>query len=430
MDLTLMPASLTGRLRLIPSKSASHRAVLLSALARGETQLQPLLLSGDISATLSCCSSLGILRQTASGASDFPGAVRMFITGGEIPSPGGRTRVLDCGESGSTLRFLLPLALDGRGPVRFVGHGRLMQRPLDIYRELFTAQGASWVQRGNELTVEGSLTAGIYELPGDVSSQFVTGLLLALPLLGGDSQVVLTTPLESASYVEMTRQIQRRFEVQTFWDPEGRCLSVPGRQRPRSPGLLPLEGDWSHACFYAVAGAISRKGPMRLCGLNPESPQPDRQILGFLQQMGADCRWENGELLVFPSQLCAITADCAQCPDLVPALAVAMTAARGESRITGAGRLRLKESDRLSAICHAINGCGGICRETPDGLIIRGMSLLGGRVEGANDHRIVMAMAMAAALSRKPLTLTDTEAVAKSAPGFWKEYAALGGEIQ
>ena len=238
MNKTVEPKTLSGGLRVLPSKSVSHRAVMMAAMAEGKTQLEPLQLSKDISATLACAQALGLTRGAAIAESETEGFVRAEIWGG---GEGAKRalRELDCGESGSTLRFFIPLALDGRGPVRFVGHGRLMQRPLTVYEKLFAPLGVSWDQEGDALTVEGALQSGRFELPGDVSSQFITGLLLALPRLAGDSEIVVTTPLESRAYVELTRKVQRDFGVVSENFAEDMRAAVAG-----SGALLRDTGDW------------------------------------------------------------------------------------------------------------------------------------------------------------------------------------------
>ena len=409
MEKTVLPGSLRGSLAVIPSKSASHRAVMLAAMAQGETQLSPLQRSRDIEATLACARALDLRLEQ-------PGPLPL--------------RRLDCGESGSTLRFFIPLALDGRGPVQLTGHGRLMQRPLDVYESLFRPRGVRWEQDGDILTVEGQLHSGEYALRGDVSSQFITGLLLALPRVPGDSVIRITTALESRAYVELTRRIQASFGIRSSWQDE-QTLLIPGGQQAVSPGCFAVEGDWSHAAFYLVAGAIGQAGPVTLTGLDLQSTQGDRAIVPIIRDMGADIREGADGLTAFPSQLRGATVDVGQTPDLVPALAVAMAAAEGESRITGAARLRIKESDRLSAMRAALCAAGADVTELEDGLIIRGRRPLhAARIDGCNDHRIVMAMAVASALSCGPLTISDAQAVSKSAPRFWEEFSSLGGQAQ
>ena len=427
MNTVVSPASLSGTLAVMPSKSASHRAVMMAAMASGQTELAPIQLSEDVKATLSCAKALGLIDAPVITPHEIPGFVRVRLSGGQSVM-GGSLRTLDCGESGSTLRFFIPLALDGRGPVRFVGHGRLMQRPLDVYAQLLRPLGVRWELDEDGLTVEGCLSSGEYALPGDVSSQFITGLLLALPRLQGDSTIRITTPLESRAYVELTRRVQQTFGVASRWKDDGQTLYVRGNQSILSPGHAHVESDWSHAAFYLVAGAIGSGGMLRLTGLDQSSAQGDRQILRVLDQMGAVLCCDSDGLTVCSSRLRCANVDASQIPDLVPVLAVAMAAAEGESRITGAARLRIKESDRLSAMCAALSAAGADVQELPDGLIIRGgKPLHAARIDGCNDHRIVMAMAVAAAISSGNLTITDAQAVAKSAPAFWTEYASLGG---
>ena len=407
MNKTVTPGDLHGELRVLPSKSASHRAVMMAALARGKTLLEPMQLSKDISATLACAQALGLTRGAAVAAGETEGFVRAEIWGGGEAEKR-PLRELDCGESGSTLRFFIPLAL----------------------QNLFAPLGVVWRQAGDALTVEGELKSGRFELPGDVSSQFITGLLLALPRLEGDSEIVVTTPLESRAYVELTRRVQREFGVTSAWRDGGQTLLVRGGQEAVSPGTLHIEGDWSHAAFYLVAGAIGR-GEIRLTGLDPQSAQGDRAVVGILRDMGADIRWEGSALVSRASRLHGLRVDCAQIPDLVPILAVAMAAAEGESRITGAARLRIKESDRLSAMAAALTAAGADAAELPDGLAIRGgKTLHAAKIEGCNDHRIVMAMTIASALSDGEWTITDAEATAKSAPAFWQEFERLGGRAR
>ena len=425
MNKTVTPGCLHGELRVLPSKSASHRAVMMAAMAQGKTLLEPLQLSRDISATLACAQALGLTRGAAIAGSETEGFVRAEIWGGE-----GETRPLrelDCGESGSTLRFFIPLALDGRGPVRLIGHGRLMQRPLTVYQNLFAPLGVVWRQEGDALTVEGELKSGRFELPGDVSSQFITGLLLALPRLEGDSEIVVTTPLESRAYVELTRRVQREFGVTSAWLDGGQTLLVRGGQEAVSPGTLHIEGDWSHAAFYLAAGAIGR-GEIRLTGLDPHSAQGDRAMVEILRDMGAEIRWEGETLVSRASKLHGLRVDCAQVPDLVPILAVAMAAAEGESRITGAARLRIKESDRLSAMAAALTAAGADVSELPDGLIIRGGKRLhAAKIEGCNDHRIVMALSVLAAVFGAEID--GAEAVNKSYPDFFRVIKKAGVNV-
>ena len=351
MNRVITPSRLSGTLRVLPSKAASHRAVLCASLAQGACEVAPLQLSLDIRATLACAKALGLAQsvQTQPLGGTLEGFVAARVTGGGAYAGGG-LREADCGESGSTLRFLMPLALDGRGPVRFIGHGRLMERPQDVYRELFGGLGVSWQDEPGAALLEGRLRGGNYRLRGDVSSQFITGLLFALPLCEEDSTLTLTTHLESSAYVTLTREMQARFGVHSQWSGE-RTLRIPGRQRYIAPERVQVEGDWSHAAFYMVAGAIAEgEGCVRLTGLLADSSQGDRACADVLREMGADIRWEGDALCIRPSRLRGRTIDASQIPDLVPALCVAACAAEGETRIQNAARLRIKECDRLAAM--------------------------------------------------------------------------------
>ena len=430
-----MPRLLSGSLRAMPSKSASHRALVCAALARGESAVAPLQRSQDVEATLACLEGIGLARVSGTEPlSDGSGLVRCRLVGlGEQPTSmegALRPRLAPCGESGSTLRFLMPLALDGGDPVRFEGAGRLLQRPLDAYRALFAehCDGHRWADEPDAITICGRLRSGDFSLPGDVSSQFVSGLLFALPRLNGDSTIRLTGAVESRAYIDLTLAALARCGVEARWM-DGRTLAVRGGQRAR-PGDFAVEGDWSHAAFYLVAGLIG--GPVRLTGLDPNSVQGDRAVIDVLRGMGGDIRREShseGDAWVArPSALHGARIDASQIPDLIPALAVAACAARGRTVIHNAARLRIKESDRLAALRNELGALGAAIGERPDGLVIEGSGeLRGGAARSHNDHRIAMALAVAAALCEGPLELAGDEAVRKSAPAFWDEYASLGG---
>lgn len=424
MTLHIEPAALSGNLAIMPSKSASHRALLCAALAEGQSTLAPLQLSRDVTATLQGVTALGLAHDVAQAClPEMPGSVRCALTGGG-QYQGEAMRQVDCGESGSTLRFLLPLALDGRGLVRFRGAPRLMERPLTPYQHLFTARGMIFHQDALGILAEGTLPPGDYALPGDISSQFITGLLYALPRLPGDSTLRLTTPLESRGYVEMTLEALRQAGVLlTFTD--ARTIEIPGRQR-FAPATYSIPGDWSHAAFFLVGGLLGEK--VSLSGLDEGSAQGDRTILGILRQMGGNLAFQDGVLIAEHSVLHGISIDVRDVPDLVPALCVAACAAQGRTRIHGAARLRLKESDRLQAMTAELRKLGAIVREEPDALEIDGgKPLHSAIVDSHNDHRIAMALSIASVLCEGGPTLTGAEAVQKSAPHFFEEFETLGG---
>lgn len=416
---TLLAGRLDGCVNAPPSKSAAHRAILCAALAAltspegSESILSPLALSDDIRATLCAAHTLGVRALLRDGVCTISAGTR----------PAGPVS-LDCGESGSTLRFLIPIAAALGLPAVFTGHGRLPERPIGIYTQLLPQHGVSCrTQGGLPLTMEGQLQPGCFSLPGNISSQFITGLLLALPLLPGDSEIRLTTPLESAAYVDMTVQAMDAFGVEVERTADG--WKVPGNQTYR-PCRHTVEGDWSQAAFFLAAAALG--GNVSVRGLRKDSLQGDKAIVTLLTQGGARLTWENGGLRCTYDRWHGIVIDASQIPDLVPILAAVFSLAEGDTVIRHAERLRLKESDRLAAMAEGLNTLGARVEETPDGLILHGVpALAGGTAEGKNDHRVVMALAVAALRSAAPCTVTDAGSIRKSYPDFFQDYQQLGG---
>ena len=406
MNMTITPAVLKGTVTPPPSKSQAHRLIIAAALSDGFCKLSNVDLSEDIQATLRCMRTLD--ADASADGTIIRGAD--LVDGHEEPAP----EVMDCGESGSTLRFLIPVALALKGGGKFTGHGRLMERPQEPYFALFREKGIFYEQKDGVLTVEGKLTAGVYTLPGNVSSQFITGLLYALPLLEGDSRIELTTDLESRGYVDMTLDALKRFGVKAEYDGK-RPFHVPGNQYYQHQNLA-IEADWSNAAFWY--GAKFLGCPVEIGGLDQASVQGDRAIAGFYEQMGRAGRLE---------------LDVSQCPDLVPPLAAMAALRAGETTaIVNAGRLRIKESDRLATVTEVLNALGAQVEEHEDHLVIHGREKLAGgvTVSGHNDHRIAMMAAIAAIRCEKPVTITGAECVKKSYPRFWEDYEALGGLVQ
>ena len=414
MELCFEPARLTGSVKAIPSKSAAHRLLICAALADRSTRLLMGERSKDIDATIRCLTALGA-------------QVRTIPNGLEVLPPEGLSTMplLDCGESGSTLRFLLPVAGALGCGGRFTGGGRLPERPLSPFREELESHGCTLSPAGSwPLELTGQLTAGSYRLPGNISSQYFTGLLLALPLLPGDSEIIITSPLESQGYIQMTLDAMAAFGVHARR--EGDRYLIPGNQRYHSPGTVAVEGDWSNAAFWLTAGILT--GPVEVTGLLSQSGQGDRAILSLLKQWGGSLSAGDGKISAARGDLLPQQVDASAIPDLVPILAVLAAVTPGTTHITGAARLRLKESDRLAVMASCLNTLGGQVEELPDGLVITGVPHLGGgRVHSANDHRVVMAMAVAATVSEGPVTVCQGEAVEKSYPGFVRDYIQLGG---
>ena len=411
MNITITPAELAGTIVPPPSKSQAHRALIAAALAHGESVISNVALSQDIEATIRCLGELGAQFRREGGGIAVQGM------GANVMSPLRRMAYprLDCGESGSTLRFLIPIALAVRGGGVFTGHGRLMERPLTPYFDLFNEKDIFYEYKDGALTVAGMLMPGTYQLPGNVSSQFFTGLLFALPLVNGPSAVIPTTPLESEGYIQMTLQVMAHFGVEFPVS-----MSLPPQYYPQENQTyraadFAVEADWSQAAFWYAAQALGN--PVTVEGMAPDSVQGDRIITDLALQLSG------------PG---AVELDISGCPDLAPPLA-AMAALRAgkTTRLTNAARLRMKESDRLASVTAALSVLGADVKEGPDFLEIQGKEQLAGgvKVDSFNDHRIAMMAAIAAARCINPVTINGAECVAKSYPNFWEEYKRLGGSF-
>ncbi len=411
MDITITPGRLAGAVTPPPSKSQAHRLLIAAALAHGESVISHVALSQDIEATIRCLEELG------AGFAWAGDTVTVRGMGANAMSPLRRMAYprLDCGESGSTLRFLIPIALAVRGGGIFTGRGRLMERPLKPYFDLFDEKGIFYEQKDGVLTVAGMLTPGEYRLPGDVSSQFFTGLLFALPLLNGPSAIIPTTPLESEGYIRMTLQAMGQFGVEMPV-----TMSLPPHYHPQGNQTYraadaSVEADWSQAAFWYAAMYL---WDVDVQGMNLRSAQGDQVMADYYDRffMWAD------------------SFDLSNCPDLAPPLAVmaALRSGGGVTRLTNAARLRLKESDRLASVTAVLRALGADVTEGPDFLEIRGRETLAGgvTVDSFNDHRIAMMAAIAATKCVKPVTITGAQCVAKSYPGFWEDLERLGGKIE
>lgn len=408
----ISPAPLGGTVSAIASKSDAHRLLILAALSRGETKLLMEQRSEDIDATISCLRALGATIEI------LPDGV--FVGGIERVN---ENPLLDCGESGSTFRFMLPVACALSERVRFTGSGRLPERPIGELMRVMQAHGVAFSAERLPFETTGRLTGGDFSLPGNVSSQYLTGLLLALPTLDEDSTISLTTRLESAAYVDITQHALRRFGVQVR--AENGVYAVSGGQAIQSPGTLRVDGDWSNAAFFLAAGALGN--PVTMTGLNLESPQGDKAIVTALRTFGAQVEATADEVTVSPAQLAGCTIDVGETPDLLPILAVLGACAEGETRLVNAARLRLKESDRLASVSAMLRALGGAVEELPDALVITGGTLVGGTVDSCRDHRIAMSAAIASIRCMSEVTILGADAVNKSYPAFYQDFNHLGG---
>jgi len=418
MDITLKPVT-GGSVAAIPSKSMAHRYLICAALSSARAKLLCTETGEDINATASCLCSLGAEVSYKDGV--FTVDPITIKTNREGASAGPFAE-LDCGESGSTLRFLLPVAGALGAECEFVMRGRLPQRPITALTECLSAHGYNVEKKEDRLFCSGRLKPGNYTIPGDISSQFASGLLFALPLLERESTLALTGRVESVSYIDMTLDALRLSGADI--KAEGQKYEIRPAGRFRMPKEVRVPGDWSNAAFFLVAGAIGQAS-VSVTGLDPHSLQGDRAIVEVLRSFGVEITEKDGTYTAYPSALKGQEIDASQIPDAVPVLSVAAACARGQSRVYGAARLRLKESDRLKSTAAMISALGGRAEVTSDGLIIEGTGLTGGRADSAGDHRIAMSAACARAACRLPVTVLGAQCAAKSYPGFWRDFERI-----
>ena len=397
MKATIYPHKLRGQIEIPSSKSYAHRLLIAAALANAPTEVRMNALNNDIAATADCLRTLGAkIDRTENGFMVHP--IRILSSGGYT---------LFCGESGSTLRFMIPVAAALGATCTFTGTGRLPERPNAILTEALNTHSVYTDSDLLPMRLTGQLSGGTYPIAGNVSSQYITGLLLALPLCSEDSEIILTTKLESAAYIDITLETLSPFGIRIDRTENG--WRIPGGQKYRSPGTINTEGDWSGAAFWFAANSLGSE--IDCLGLNTNSLQGDRAIIAMLHRLGSEI-------------------DVSDTPDLVPALAVAAAAHPGTTRITGAARLRIKESDRLRTVADMLKNLGGDVDELDDGLVIRGGApFTGGTVNGCNDHRIVMAAAIAATVAEGPVIITDAQAINKSYPAFFEAFHQMGGIV-
>ena len=413
------PARIGGTVSAPPSKSMAHRAVLCSALAKGTSHIENLEFSKDISATLAAAGQL--CARVESGPADalVEGLGHFRPVFGPV----------DCCESGSTLRFLIPLASLTGQSITFVGRGRLMERPQSVYETLYREQNLHFEQANGQLTVAGSLRSGEYTLAGNVSSQFISGLLFALPLLAGDSTLHLIPPVESRSYIEMTRAAQAAFGVTSHWL-DDTTLCIPGGQQYHPRDYI-VEGDYSQAAFLAVLGAV--KGGITLTGLAAETLQGDVAILDILRRCGAKFTRTEAGLVFEQAPLHGVDIDLADCPDLGPVLMVLGLLCEGTTVIRNAERLRIKESDRIAAMEAELRACGGVLSSEGGTITVQGckprLHAPEAPLSGHNDHRVVMSLTVLALAADIPLAINEAEAVQKSWPHFFDALKPLGVEV-
>ena len=409
-----------GALHIIPSKSHLHRLLIAAALADKDTFIRSAPTQAeDVDATAACLAALGAhIRRVEGGFQVTP------LNRDCLP----KHAIFPCGESGSTFRFMLPIVCALGISGEFHMAGRLPERPLAPLDEELIRHGITFTRpQPHILCTGGQLRHGEFRMPGNISSQYITGLLLALPLLSESSSLAVEGRVESADYIHMTLEAAAAFgQMPAINDNR---YEIQGGRAFRSPGTVDAEGDWSNAAFWLCAGAMPG-GKLEVSGLNPESRQGDREIAALLTKMGAHVTWAEGVVTVSENTRSAVEIDAAAIPDLIPVVSAVAAVSRGRTIIKNAGRLRLKESDRLAATANVLNTLGANVKETPNSLQIEGVpGLTGGRVDAWGDHRIAMMAAVASGACRDPVTITGAQAVRKSYPQFWEELAKLGKEV-
>ncbi len=401
-----------GEIAAIASKSEAHRLLICAALSNKTTYITCPGTSKDIRATADCLAALGADITYKDGV----------FTVHPIRKPVDNA-ILPCGESGSTLRFLIPLVCGLGVAATFKMEGRLPDRPLSPLQEELEQHGIVFCKDNACLHINGTLTGHDFTIAANVSSQFISGLLFMLTQYGG--KLTMTGTVESAAYIDMTVRALSKFGADLQKTENGFTVQKSILQ-PQTH--MKTDGDWSNAAFFLCAGAIGQK-KITMTGLDLQSAQGDKKIVDILEQFGAKVEKYSDRITVYPSALQAISIDAAQIPDLVPILAVTACAAKGTTRIFNAGRLRIKESDRLQTTADLLNALGASVTITQDGLLIDGQyPMHGACTNSANDHRIAMSAAIAAVLCNGPVTLHNAEAVAKSYPAFWEDYEKLKGE--
>jgi len=418
MVYVLQPHKLKGQVQVPPSKSMAHRAIICASLARGRSVIRGIEYSQDIQATISAMKALGTMIFEYDDYLEIDGTTTYFRNNIEI----------DCHESGSTLRFMVPIVLVNEMNVHFKGEGRLGKRPLDVYYRIFDEQNICYLYREEvlDLYIRGHMHGGCFSIPGDVSSQFISGLLFALPLMQEDSIITITSPLQSKGYIDLTLQMLEMFGIHII-NKDYREFIIAGNQTYQ-PCDYQVEADFSQAAFYLVADALGNEVVLK--GLNMNSWQGDKEIVNILQKIGCQLTPKETGYQLYPGLLSSITIDGSQYPDIIPIVALACAVSEGVSVIKNVGRLRMKECDRLAATVEVINTLGGIAKEDGDSIMIEGVrSLRGGSVSSYHDHRMAMMEAIAATICRDVVVIDDKDCVKKSYPSFWEDYTMLGGII-
>lgn len=412
MKAIIYPGTCQGEVKIPASKSMSHRAILAASLAKGKSIIKDVALSQDIETTIQGMRQLGAKIEWENDQLVIQGIETLELN---------KDLEVECNESGSSLRFFIPLFAYTGGKIKFKGKNRLFKRPQKIYEEIFLQQGHTFLQEKDELIVQGRLKAGNYIIPGDISSQFISGLLFLLPLLDGDSTITIEEPYESKSYVDLTLSTLKQFGIKIIQN--GNCYKIVGNQIYQ-PQEVTVEKDYSQFAFFAVLSAINH--PIRICGMNPESLQGDKEIVQILKKFNANVEEKKGIYQISANKLMGGDINLSNCPDLGPILCVLGMFSEGKTTIYQAQRLRLKESDRIQAMETELRKFNCEINSDKDTIWIKGGTEdPKEELYGWKDHRIVMALSIAATMLKKPTVIKGAEAIVKSYPTFFDDLRKL-----
>ncbi len=415
MKVKFEPSFLKGELKVPPSKSLLHRAIICASLSHGTSIIKNINYSKDILATIEAFKNAGINIEEKEK--------KLIITSnGKLNL---RVNVIDCNESGSTLRFLIPLFSSLETNIIFTGKESLMKRPLFVYKNIYEKHDCSFILDENRLSITGSLKSGEFNIPGNISSQFISGLLFYLPTLNEKSKINIIGDLESRDYIDMTIDMLKKFGVHIY--KIDNSYIIPGQQYYKARNIE-IESDFSQMAFFAVAGIIS--GNITCKNINLKSLQGDKEIIKIIANSKGNITYQENNVIIKKSETSGLSVDVSQCPDLGPILGVLLSLSKGKSVLYNAKRLVMKESNRLEATYVTLKKLGVNCNIENDSLIINGTNqFLGGEFDSFNDHRIAMMIAIASLRAKDPIILNNAEAINKSYPAFYEDFKSLGGKM-
>lgn len=419
MIATIHPGITKGKVKIPPSKSMSHRAIICAALAKGKSRIENVAYSKDILITIEGMRALGATIITHDDFVEIEGIQDFHHL---------KYNTIDCGESGSTLRFFIPIFSLCEEIIQFNGSQRLMERPQKAYQDIFANRGLSFIQEDGKIEISGALSSGEYILDGNVSSQFISGLLFILPLLEGHSTIHIKPPFESRSYVDLTLQMLAYFGVHAHFTDE-HTIDIPGKQSYHNV-CYSIEGDYSQLAFFAVLAALN--SDLKITGVNHDSLQGDKEIIEILRNAGVKIEEILQGYHVFKSDVKGSKIDLANCPDLGPILCTLGAYANGETHIYNAQRLRIKESDRIEAMQKELTTLGASLQCEEGDIYIQGAPQYPGgcKFHGHNDHRIVMSIAVASTICEQANTIDEAQAIQKSYPQFFDDLRICGIEVE